>query len=199
MKPIGRPKKATRYTTHNRTPDGADFGFRRTPFGPSPGVKDEPPTKDELANLHRGIRITTLKRLRMDPMGDHDKITFYMGPILDFDGDEPPDLRDNCRAWLANFVESQTADEVERLFQGIVALKRFCEADPHKNFTAYLAYHNFIENLGREPSRRSLKEYILARPEEYLGMPPKGDTKAWERLWEDCGLADMLKIHGTKP
>ena len=202
---MSRPKKTRRYFVNNRTPKGVLFDHAasiaralKTPLGVEPEAP-EAPTKAELAERHREIRIGALKRLRIDPMGKHEELSLFMAPVLVRIDGEDDLVRNECREWLANVIASKTADDAETMFKGIAELKRELEIDPHKNFSAFLAYHHFIESTRREPSRRELKKFILENPKQYRGMPQTKDSEGWDRLWNDCGLAGLKKQSHETP
>ena len=199
MKPIGRPKKSPRYLKPYSTPKGEPFDLPerialalKTPLGIDP-PEPQPLTKAELADKHREICIGALKQLRIDPYGNHEELSLFMAPLLVRIEGEDETVRNQCREWLANVIAGKTADEAAILFQGIVALKRKLEDIPQKNFSAYLAYHHFIEAVRREPTRKELKVYLLKNPKHYPDMPKSGDSEAWDRLWNDCGLEGLKK------
>lgn len=87
-------------------------------------------------------------------------------------------------------IQDYTTDELKELFDNILKMKANREF-LHRNSYAYLAYCQFISETSREPSKKELKEYIVARSDRYKDAPIKGDGKGWTRVWEEAGLTKL--------
>jgi hypothetical protein len=84
---------------------------------------------------------------------------------------------------------------VEEFFTRLLAMKREHEASKagyiHRNSCALLAWKDYVKANNRTPTKRELKKFILDDIVKYKNMPPTEDTKAWKRLWDDSGLAEL--------
>jgi hypothetical protein len=190
----GRPSKGAVFLIHNRTPEGEDFGITREIYPghtPKDSLSDE-----EIAELHLANRLATLKRLRIDPHGHFEDVTMFMIPILFPEEDGEPDMRDQCRAWLANAVETWSAEEVSVLFQKITKLKAELEQLPSRIYWLFLAYHEYILEFDFEPSKKRLKKYASGKKNWNAGFPSiapdaNNDTQWKNDLFLPAGLASL--------
>jgi hypothetical protein len=91
---------------------------------------------------------------------------------------------------LCEFMRDMSADELQKVFDAIIRMKRKAEFW-HRNSFAYYAYSNYIEAYGMEPTKNALKEYIVDHPRKYKDAPSKDDCKAWTRLWKAVGLETL--------
>jgi len=147
----------------------------------------EPPlmSAEEELRFSRICRQSVLDQARVDPYGD-EPLSCVFAPVILKRGAEWE--KDDAGKLLVGLLESYTADQIEAFFKRVVQLKRNAESLAHRNGFAYYAYSMFLEETGREPSKRELKKYIVARREVYKVQPAPGDKKGRTNLWRDSGL-----------
>ncbi|MEY4569971.1 MAG: hypothetical protein RLZZ398_1410 [Verrucomicrobiota bacterium] len=146
-------------------------------------------TPDQLREIRIGRAFESLDLLWADPFGD-DILAPFFTPILF--GDSSPMLERIVGDFFVTSLKTFPSSALEKIFQGVLALKRNIETNiisPHRNFFAYQAYLQFVIETGRDPSKPELKDYILARRETYKDAPSKDDPRGWTRLWVASGLS----------
>ena len=122
----------------------------------------------------------------VDPLGEDPLLAAKLGQVIVGWGE--PTVRNLVGNFMVHVLESYSADDAENLFKRIVRLKRNSEFH-HRNKYASLAYSDYIEETGIEPTKPQLREYMMARrAEKYLDQPAAEDGKGWTRLWKASGL-----------
>ena len=109
----------------------------------------------------------------------------FYEPLLDrLDEDQRSD-RARVGEAMAYAVEFFTVQEAESFFSSIVKMKREHE-EKSRTICALEAYNDYINDGWREPSKRTLKKFMLKDSKYHC--PKLDDYKAWERMWQDSGL-----------
>lgn len=155
-------------------------------------------TSDKLGWLPRWgeeTRKDNFRHLLLDPKGEKLGADIF-GPLLLGDADEG--ARTAAGNFMSHVIEHGSIQAIDEVFRDIRRLKERAETmrnggEVPRPAQAYYAYSSFIEETGREPSKKELKYYICARPERYKGFPPE-DAEAsalWTQIWEDAGLKHL--------
>lgn len=148
----------------------------------------------------REIRLDNIEALKVEPYNDQ-HFGDIMGPLVLGTGCDA--AKRQAAEFVCHIIETRTPEALEEVFSDIVTLKREGERVKagmiQRNASAYRAYHIFIEETGREPSKCELRKFIVARSQEFGGDFPKDeDGKAWARIWETIGLKALPDGGGTK-
>lgn len=205
----GRPRKAPRDQQsdmrtplpHGPTPlkdwqemraSLGEFGTRLPKTPPKPKI-----TESEEARLRSVAHKYFLQLLKHDPLNEDPLTAVFAGVI----SGEVSDADEKLVGSL--WVKVMKTGDPERIKDLACKIARLAEnaKHPRRAFHAYQAYVDFIEATEREPSKRELKKFILARSNQsedfkrgrdrkvrYMDMPAEEDKKAWTRIWHDSGL-----------
>jgi hypothetical protein len=137
--------------------------------------------------LQKFIRKSYLINAITDPFSDEKmpaKAFGYTLTVNDTESDE------SMGAMLCEFMRDMSADELQKVFDAIIRMKRKAEF-LHRNSFAYYAYSNYIEAYGVEPTKHALKTYILEHPRKYKDAPSPEDKSGWTRIWKAIGLETL--------
>jgi len=162
-------------------------------------------TSDELGwfpNWGRETRKDNFRKLLLEPQGEKLGGDIF-GPLLM--GDATTDARKLAGEFLCHVIEHGSIQAIDEVFRDIRKLKE--RADAMRNggkaprvAQAYHAYSAFIEETGREPTKKELRIYICERSERskradglkrYKGFPPEDASDQWSPIWEDAGLKHL--------
>lgn len=145
------------------------------------------------------IRSIESAMVALDPMNNHPELCAKLVRVIAGDAGREEETTPEGQ-FLIDVVANKTADEAERIFAGIVEMKRERESGHrHRNSWAYLAYAAFMDATGREPSKAELRKCIEAQRDTFKDAPGADDGKGWTRVWEDCGLSNLPDKVGKKP
>lgn len=85
-------------------------------------------------------------------------------------------------------------DLVKSHFDEIVRMLKELDQPPHRNFLAYKAYCDFLEEFGFDPTMPKLTNFIKTHPERYpVGIPKPAGNKEWWTLYFESGLVRLAE------
>jgi hypothetical protein len=184
----GRPKKQETSKSIQRVPDLTQEELSALK------VTDEMRQPEKLWNdpqfrqsFQKVIRKDSLINAITDPLSEEKmpaKAFGYTLTVNDTESDEA------MGAMLCEFMRDMSGDDLQKVFDSIMRMKRKAEYW-HRNSFAYYAYSNYIEAYGMEPTKHALKTYILDHPRKYKDAPSPEDKSGWTRLWKAVGLENL--------
>jgi|GEM_PF-2304933 len=182
----GRPKKVNLPKTDSRTPKNY------SPFSPAEveslkSIFNLPQrTPDDEKASAQTERQDRLNQLRVNPKGNASLPPLFSNLVMKNASKMEKSLLGNG---LIEMIEAFETPVLEKLFKGILEMKRNSEDSPRRNYYAYSAYCNFLKENGKEPTKPELKKFIQRNPDLYLvGILEKG---GWTIVWKETGLSTL--------
>ena len=84
---------------------------------------------------------------------------------------------------------AQPPIDAKSQFDDIMKMQEALQEPPHRNFVAYMAYCDFLEEFGFDPSMPRLTRFISDDPEKYpVGISTPPSSKEWWTMYFEAGL-----------
>lgn len=96
--------------------------------------------------------------------------------------------------FFSKLISVHRSHVAEKHFAEIIEMMKWMDRPPHRNYHAYQAYCDFLEEFGFEPTKTKLIRFIRENPEKYpVGISKPCGNKEWYSMIEDAGLFRLGK------
>lgn len=126
----------------------------------------------------------------VDPLGSDFFLTVILAPVICSEASK--ETKQDVGSFFVNALENLKVDDLCELFERIVALKKNHGQLKHRNWYAVFAFHQYIENFGKVPSKMELRMYMMENIKIFKDQPGPENKKGWTRLWKESGLGGMI-------
>ncbi len=123
-------------------------------------------------------------------MNEFPELLPIMGPVIT--GSAGESEKKEFGDFFERLICDASPDEAEQVFCQIVKIKHNMMQRDRRAY-ALMAYSHYFDQVGKEPTKAQLREFMQARKETYKEMPAYLDGKGWTRIWKETGLFGMAE------